>query len=289
MMETRDRACRYALGRDARCWLLTPAPGDISVTNDLYGQLKASDHGLDLHFLVELRGFEPLTPSMRTRLLQVHWRKWQKPGSAAPLQRSWSDWGGSPTRRPHKLLQLIKEEGKRRRCPGGSRHLCISRVRDEVACRNISMVELVVCRCLDEAYLGISADVLIRPATAALPPSTQAGTVQRWLNSMTVRSAGSISSGSPARITTSTAVPSGRPRCWRSSTVATRAVTWVPGPLRTTVTSVAGWRTNVPMPRVVMSRPSLRSAASASRTASLPTLYVCDSDASDGRAAPGRR
>ena len=51
--------------------------------------------------------------------------------------------------------------------PAGSRYLCISRVRDEVACRNISTVELVVGRCLDEAYLGISADVLIRPATAA--------------------------------------------------------------------------------------------------------------------------
>jgi hypothetical protein len=45
--------------------------------------------------------------------------------------------------------------------------LCISRVRDEVACGNISMVELAVGRSLDEAYLGISADVLIRPATAA--------------------------------------------------------------------------------------------------------------------------
>ena len=85
---------------------------------------------------------------------------------------------------------------------------------DEVACRNISMVEVVVGWCLDEAYLGISADVLIRPATAV--PVDPRGTVQRWLNSMTVRSAGSISSGSSARITTSTAVPSGRPRRWRS-------------------------------------------------------------------------
>jgi hypothetical protein len=33
----------------------------------LTGTAKASDHSSDLHFLVELRGFEPLTPSMRTR------------------------------------------------------------------------------------------------------------------------------------------------------------------------------------------------------------------------------
>ena len=63
---------------------------------------------------------------------------------------------------------MIKEEGSVGDAPAGSRYLCISRVRDEVACRNISMVELVVVgRSLDEAYLGISADVLIRPATAA--------------------------------------------------------------------------------------------------------------------------
>ena len=28
---------------------------------------RVGDHDSDLHFLVELRGFEPLTPSMRTR------------------------------------------------------------------------------------------------------------------------------------------------------------------------------------------------------------------------------
>jgi hypothetical protein len=42
------------------------------------------------------------------------------------------------------------------------------------------------------------------------------------------------------------------------------------------------------MPRVVTTRPSLRSAASASRTASLPTPNDCDSEASEGSAAPGR-
>jgi hypothetical protein len=74
---------------------------------------------------------------------------------------------GSPRRRPPNSSQLIKEEGSVGDTPAGSRYWCISRVRDEVACRNISMVELLVGRCLDEAYLGIGADVLIRPATAA--------------------------------------------------------------------------------------------------------------------------
>jgi hypothetical protein len=34
----------------------------------LTGTVKAGDHGPDLQFLVELRGFEPLTPSMRMRI-----------------------------------------------------------------------------------------------------------------------------------------------------------------------------------------------------------------------------
>jgi hypothetical protein len=43
----------------------TPGPGDIWVTNDL-GELSGeADHASDLQFQVELRGFEPLTPSMR--------------------------------------------------------------------------------------------------------------------------------------------------------------------------------------------------------------------------------
>jgi hypothetical protein len=69
---------------------------------------------------------------------------------------------------------LIKEEGNVGDASAVSRYLCISRVRDEVACRNISMVELVVVGgCLDKAYLGISADVLIRPATAARRPKRE--------------------------------------------------------------------------------------------------------------------
>ena len=35
-------------------------------SNDLDDDCLFSDHGLDLGKLVELRGFEPLTPSMRT-------------------------------------------------------------------------------------------------------------------------------------------------------------------------------------------------------------------------------
>src|ERR1700730_13192861 len=37
------------------------------MTNDLQGPVSQVDHGSDLRFWVELRGFEPLAPSMRTR------------------------------------------------------------------------------------------------------------------------------------------------------------------------------------------------------------------------------
>ena len=54
--------------RRVTCPRLGPLrPGDISVTNDLQKGAGQDHHGSDLHFLVELRGFEPLTPSMRTR------------------------------------------------------------------------------------------------------------------------------------------------------------------------------------------------------------------------------
>ena len=49
------------------CHALPPNPGDIWVTNDLHGETDGKNQASDLHFLVELRGFEPLTPSMRTR------------------------------------------------------------------------------------------------------------------------------------------------------------------------------------------------------------------------------
>ena len=47
------------------CHLDPLRPGDISVTNDLQRRTGQGRYGPDLHFLVELRGFEPLTPSMR--------------------------------------------------------------------------------------------------------------------------------------------------------------------------------------------------------------------------------
>ena len=50
-----------------QCHLWPLCPGDISVTNDLQRGTGQSHSGSDLYFLVELRGFEPLTPSMRTR------------------------------------------------------------------------------------------------------------------------------------------------------------------------------------------------------------------------------
>ncbi len=40
---------------------------DKSLTNDHALTAGETNQGVDLGFLVELRGFEPLTPSMRTR------------------------------------------------------------------------------------------------------------------------------------------------------------------------------------------------------------------------------
>ena len=51
--------------RAAECHPCLLRPGDISVTNDLQRQTGQDYRGPDLYFLVELRGFEPLTPSMR--------------------------------------------------------------------------------------------------------------------------------------------------------------------------------------------------------------------------------
>ena len=51
--------------RYAQCHLFTPDPSDTGVTNDLQWLDDGVDHDSDLQFQVELRGFEPLTPSMR--------------------------------------------------------------------------------------------------------------------------------------------------------------------------------------------------------------------------------
>src|SRR5213078_2148437 len=45
----------------------SPDSSDIRVTNDLQGLTGGLPQAADLRFWVELRGFEPLTPSMRTR------------------------------------------------------------------------------------------------------------------------------------------------------------------------------------------------------------------------------
>ncbi len=47
------------------CHLRPHCPGDISVTNDLPKRTGQDHHGSDLHFLVELRGFEPPDPAFR--------------------------------------------------------------------------------------------------------------------------------------------------------------------------------------------------------------------------------
>jgi hypothetical protein len=62
--------CQALPGRpseDIRRHLLTPSSSDISVTNDLRCMACGLPQAADLLKLVELRGFEPLTPSMRTR------------------------------------------------------------------------------------------------------------------------------------------------------------------------------------------------------------------------------
>jgi hypothetical protein len=50
-----------------QCHPLTPSPSDIWVTNDLQSMINGLLQVADLGKLVELRGFEPLTPSMRTK------------------------------------------------------------------------------------------------------------------------------------------------------------------------------------------------------------------------------
>jgi hypothetical protein len=53
--------------RHARCHLLPPRPSDIWVTNDLRMPTPGLRSSSGLRVWVELRGFEPLTPSMRIR------------------------------------------------------------------------------------------------------------------------------------------------------------------------------------------------------------------------------
>jgi hypothetical protein len=50
---------------DGQCHLYSLDPGDTWVTNNLQGVEGRPYQPSDLYFLVELRGFEPLTPSMR--------------------------------------------------------------------------------------------------------------------------------------------------------------------------------------------------------------------------------
>jgi hypothetical protein len=67
-MVIRARECRVSgCSAGAAPALLLLRSGDISVTNDLQKRTGQGHHGPDLQFLVELRGFEPLAPSMRTR------------------------------------------------------------------------------------------------------------------------------------------------------------------------------------------------------------------------------
>jgi hypothetical protein len=63
--------CQRVSGKafwNAQCHLLTPDPGDIWVTNDLRCRVSRLLRACDLRFWVELRGFEPLAPSMRMRV-----------------------------------------------------------------------------------------------------------------------------------------------------------------------------------------------------------------------------
>ncbi len=61
--------CRYVLqdpSKDTGCHRVPPNLSDSRVTNDLEGIRGGNSQRSDLRFWVELRGFEPLTPSMRT-------------------------------------------------------------------------------------------------------------------------------------------------------------------------------------------------------------------------------
>ena len=74
------------------CHLRPLRPGDIPVTNDLLRGTGQDNHGPDLRFQVELRGFEPLTPSMRTRcatgLRYSPWNSRQRSKHGGLLARS---------------------------------------------------------------------------------------------------------------------------------------------------------------------------------------------------------
>ena len=68
-------ACQRVPGRPLRhawCHLSPPDPGDIWVTSDLRGPAKQLLQAADLRFWVKLRGFEPLTLSMRRMCCLVH-------------------------------------------------------------------------------------------------------------------------------------------------------------------------------------------------------------------------
>ena len=65
--QTHETECQSAPAEDVHDQSLTAWATVERRSNDLGSDHRTDDHGPDLHFQVELRGFEPLTPSMRTR------------------------------------------------------------------------------------------------------------------------------------------------------------------------------------------------------------------------------
>src|ERR1019366_9381646 len=79
-------ACSGKAFWNAQCHLLAPDPGDIWVTNDLQCRVNRLLRACDLRFWVELRGFEPLAPSMRmwSCINQLCYRKRRNLAAADP-------------------------------------------------------------------------------------------------------------------------------------------------------------------------------------------------------------
>jgi hypothetical protein len=86
--------------------------GGIWVTNDLRRLDACLDHPADLRFWVELRGFEPLTPSMRSELIAIADRQvLVKSQVRALLLNGWERFGSVHIRDDlPNSSQLIKEE-----------------------------------------------------------------------------------------------------------------------------------------------------------------------------------
>jgi hypothetical protein len=96
--------CQRVTGRPfdlAQCHPHPPNPGDIWVTNDLGRLTGGFFQAADLAKLVELRGFEPLTPSMRRMLCLVH--MWPPALSGpSPAGRVMTAWSRSRVQRSHR-------------------------------------------------------------------------------------------------------------------------------------------------------------------------------------------